>query len=294
MTKPLSQFAIAWACLAACCVASPSLAASGRSPRNAGTIVVDSESKFSHVRVRKLGDILTMLFVRSSGEEVVESKLNLKKPYDPVLPYTRFMFASYLFKAKPDRVLIVGLGGGGMVHFLTHYDPDVQVDAVEIDPLVVKIADEQFGTRCGDKVKIVTADAFAFLADPELTKPERQYDVIYMDAFLKPSADTDATGTPLRLKTAQFYRSLQKEIKPDGCVVFNLNPHEGVEADIKAIRNEFPQTYVFRVADTNIVVVAVMAATRARTATLRTQARDLDHRFKTSFSFAEMVNEMTR
>jgi len=75
--------------------------------------------------------------------------VNLKKPYELLEAYARYMFLSYLFQAQPERVLIVGLGGAAMVHFLKHYDPEVHVDVVEIDPAVVKIAAEYFECRSG-------------------------------------------------------------------------------------------------------------------------------------------------
>jgi len=43
------------------------------------------------------------------------------------------MFSSYLFLPRPEHVLIVGLGGGSMVRFLEHHEPDLKIDVVEID-----------------------------------------------------------------------------------------------------------------------------------------------------------------
>ena len=51
---------------------------------------------------------------------------------------------------------------------------------------------------------------------------------------------------PLRLKTIQFYKEIQKKLAPDGLIVFNLNPHSRIDNDVRNIRDAFPQTYVFR------------------------------------------------
>ena len=45
-----------------------------------------------------------------------------------------------------------------------------------------------------------------------------------MDAFLKPSENTDLTGALLAMKTEDFYKNLQKKLTRKGLVVFNLNP----------------------------------------------------------------------
>ena len=253
----------------------------------AGAIELDTRSEFSHVRVRRRGSIRTMIFVRDGGVEAVESQVNLRRPHDLLVPYSRTMFASYLFRPEQEEVLIVGLGGGGMVHFLKHHDPKLKIDAVEIDPAVVKIAAEYFGVRSGGHLNVVTADAFRFLDETK-----KRYDVIYMDAFLKPAPDTDPTGVPLRMKTIEFYKQVQGKLKPDGLVVFNVNVHDGMADDIKTIRGAFAQVYPFRVLNVNVVVVASTAKARETTSVLKTRARQLDRRFKASFSFSQLLKQL--
>jgi spermidine synthase len=257
--------------------------------RVAGTLEADVRSELSHIVVRRQGERLWLAFVRDNGVEAIETILDTARPHEMVVPYVQAMFASYLFQPEPKRVLIVGLGGGAMVHFLRHYDPQLKVDVVEIDPAVVKIAGEHFGVRSGGNVEIVTADAFDFLA-----KTDRRYDVIYMDAFLKPSADTDATGMPLRLKTIDFYKGLHERLAPGGLVVVNLNTHRGVGEDLRIIKSAFPQVYVFRVGTTNLVAAATTAADRLPTAVLRRRAELADQRFRTNFSFQRLLGQVTR
>src|SRR5687768_12048988 len=109
-----------------------------------GKVETTVTSKYSRIRIRKKNDTVSMMFIRDSGEEVLESRVNMKRTHDLLVDYTRYMFLSYLFKPKHEKVLIVGLGGGGMVHFMKHHDPKCQVDCVEIDPEVVRLAGEYF------------------------------------------------------------------------------------------------------------------------------------------------------
>jgi spermidine synthase len=207
-----------------------------------------------------------------------------------MLEYTRYMFLSYALRPKQERVLIVGLGGGAMVHFLARYDPQVKVDAVEIDPAVVQVAEEYFGVRSQGNVNVITADAFKYLAESQVP-----YDVIYMDAFLKPSGDTDSTGVPLKLKQAEFYRSLRRTLKPDGLVVFNLNPHSGTREDVQTIAGSFPQAYVWRLPEsTGVVVVASLVPQRELPAVITRRAREADGRFRAEFSLAKMAGGLSR
>lgn len=276
------------ALLAVVMTAAVSLPTNAAGVTSDGHVELDVKSDYSHIRVRRKGSIRTMLFVRDDGKEVGETRMNINKPEILLAPYTRAMFASYLLRPRPKRVLIIGLGGGAMVHFLAHHEPDLVVDAVEIDPIVVKIAKSHFKLPSSDQINVITADAFDHLA---ATKPQT-YDVIYMDAFLKPAADTDATGAPRRLRTVKFYKSVQQKLSPGGVVLFNLNRHGALREDVKTIGESFPQAYVFRVTGSDSIVVAGSMETRR--AKLSTGARALNRRFKTNFSFQKLAKNLVR
>lgn len=281
------------AALLALALVSPSLAAPTAAPQEnaAGELEYDGQGDFSHIRVRRRGTVRSMLFLRDTGEEVLETQMDLRRPAELKFEYLRYLFASYLFREEQQRVLIVGLGGGSMVHFLQQVDPSVKIDAVEIDPLVVKLAADMFGTKPSENVNIVTADGLKFIADA----PDQTYDVIYMDAFLKPSAATDDTGAPLALRTQQFYQQLQQKLKPGGVVAFNLNPHLELEADVRGIAEAFPQSYVFPLSRfTGLVVIGSTDPQRVEPRELVRRGRELNRRFKTSVDFQEMARRLRR
>ena len=249
-----------------------------------GVIEAEATSEYSHIRIRRQGNVRTMNFVRDNGEEHIQTLWNTKRPYDLVTNYSRLMFSSYLFVPQPKRVLIVGLGGGAMVHFFEHYDPEVKVDAVEIDAKVVELADKYFDVRTQKNIKIITEDAFKYFKENKT-----RYDVIYMDAFLKPSEGTDATGQPLRLKTTEFYKGLREQLTPDGIVVINLNVYEGTKDDLATIRGAYPQIYTFHATTPNLIVVGMWEKSKISAADLHAKAVALDQRFKATFKFVSMV-----
>ena len=96
------------------------------STRTLGELEHEEVSAFSRIRVRRDGDVRALTFVRDNGQEAVQSRVNLTAPHTLMAPYTRAMFAGYLYQPHPRRVLIVGLGGGAMVRFLTHHESLVQ------------------------------------------------------------------------------------------------------------------------------------------------------------------------
>ncbi len=245
-----------------------------------GAIEADVKSEYSHILIRRQGSMRSMNFVRDNGVEQIQTLWNMKRPHELVTHYSRLMFASYFFMPEQKRILIVGLGGGAMVHFYEHYDPEVKVDAVEIDEKVVQLAEKYFNVRTQKNTNIITEDAFKYFKSNKT-----RYDVIYMDAFLKPSEKTDTTGQPLQLKTVDFYKGLREQLTPDGIVVINLNIHPGINDDLATIRSAYPQVYTFRATSPNTIIVCTWDKARVTAATLHEKAKELDRRFKATFTF---------
>lgn len=252
--------------------------------RALGELEHEEESPFSRIRVRSDGEVRALTFVRDDGEEVVQSRLSLSAPHTLLAPYARAMFASYLEQPQPRRVLIVGLGGGVMVRFLTHHEPEALIDAVEIDPVVVRLADEYFGVRPGGNVRIHTADAVAFVESTT-----ERYDLILMDAFLRPSSDTDSTGVPSRLKTLEFLGHLKRALAPGGVVAFNVNEHASIADDIAAVRAAFGPVAVYRCPPASNKVVIAGESGLATDDEARARIGALDARFGGALPFAELL-----
>jgi spermidine synthase len=252
--------------------------------RTLGQLEHEEVSAYSRIRIRRDGDVRALTFVRDNGQEVVQSRVSLTAPHTLVAPYARAMFASYLYQPHPRRVLIVGLGGGAMVRFLTHHEPQAQIDAVEIDPAVVRIADQYFGVRSGENVRVHTADAVTFVESAA-----DRYDLILMDAFLRPSSDTDATGVPTRLKTLAFLGRLKRALAPGGVVAFNVNEHASMAEDIAAVAAAFGQVAVFRSPPTDNKVVIAAEGGIAGDDDVRARIGALDGRFRGALSFAELL-----
>src|SRR5688572_29228633 len=78
------------------------------------------------------------------GSDTIQSSMRLARPNDLELAYTRSMMAFLLFHDQPQRVLLVGLGGGSLVKFIYHRMPWANVEVVEVNPQVVMVARQNF------------------------------------------------------------------------------------------------------------------------------------------------------
>ncbi|MGH9440110.1 MAG: fused MFS/spermidine synthase, partial [Terriglobia bacterium] len=74
------------------------------------------------------------------------------------------VFALGPLLVKQPRLLVLGMGAGGSIRMTRLADPNIQVDAVEIDPLVVKAAQRFFGLpRKASWLHVHIADARPWL-----------------------------------------------------------------------------------------------------------------------------------
>ena len=67
-----------------------------------------------------------------------------------VFSYTKMTMATLLYTPNPKHILIVGLGGGTLPMAFTNLFPEAQIDSIEVDPAVVKVAEAYFQYRTND------------------------------------------------------------------------------------------------------------------------------------------------
>lgn len=120
-----------------------------------------------------------------------------------VFDYTKMMMAALYFNPAPRRVLVLGLGGGTLPMTVARLFPEARIDAVEIDPAVVRVARRFFNFRDSDRVKVFEEDARVYVkrARTRLAPAER-YDLVMLDAF-------DHEYIPEHLLTREYFQELR-------------------------------------------------------------------------------------
>lgn len=250
-------------------------------------LVHEVRSSYSQIQVVDYGSRRALLFVGESGHQAVETLIDLKEPHRLQHPYARTMMAGLLYRPDASACLLVGLGGGALVRFLNHYFPELRLDVVEIDPVVVMVSREYFGTVPGPRTRILIEDGFEYLQ-----RTSDRYDLILMDVHLHPSEQTDRSGQPLHLKTAAFLRGLHERLRPGGVALFNMIQGSDTAAYIDSIRAALPAVEIFRpVGSGNVIVVGAPSGFLLNDGALRERARALDRREQYGFSFERLLDE---
>ena len=125
-----------------------------------GVVVHQSQSDDGVIEVVDLGDTRSMHF----GSFPRQSSMSLTTPHTLELTYTESMMACLLFNPEPEKILVVGLGGGSVVKFLLYHFPSCQIDVVEYRQDVVNVAQGYFKVPNNDpRVNIHIDDGYAFV-----------------------------------------------------------------------------------------------------------------------------------
>jgi spermidine synthase len=251
-------------------------------------LVADITSNYSHIKIYNEGSRRFLCFVRDNGDEVVESSIDLIHPEYLQLKYTQAMFAGLLLNKKlPLKTLLVGLGGAGMPHFSSHYFPEIEMKIVEIDPEIIKIAKNHFMITEKISKNIINDDVYTYF-----TKVKELYEIIFMDAFLKPSKTTDETGISYKLKEKTFYNSLKNHLTKNGLVVFNINQHINFQKDILSIQENFESIYIVnRKSSGNYIVIASMNPEKISEKDMQSMAQWIDLDRSPNYSFRELLKD---
>ncbi|WP_246037004.1 spermidine synthase [Thalassotalea litorea] len=141
-----------------------------------------------------------------------QSCIDKDEPNRLVFDYTKFVFTGLLANPNPEKVLIIGLGGGTLSNSLQLLFPDIKIDNVEIDPAVVTVAKEYFDFKESENIQTFNQDGRIFIKRAALKK--LQYDLIILDAF-------NGEYIPEHLLTREFLQETKSLLSDHGVVVAN-------------------------------------------------------------------------
>ena len=123
------------------------------------------------------------------------------------LEYVAVMDIPRRFFSNPGRVLVMGLGAGSLAKY--YWAAEWEVDAVEIDPKVVEVAQRFFGLQAKEAT-INIDDARKFLK----THPQT-YDLILIDVF-------GSSSIPFHLVTREAFALAALRLREHGVLAMNV------------------------------------------------------------------------
>lgn len=169
------------------------------------TVLFQTDTQYHRITVTEQDDVRHLRFDRSN-----QSAIDLADGLTSRIAYPNYMHLALALNPDAKRVLVLGLGGGAITKRFWHDYPEMTVDSVEIDPVVVDVAERYFGFPRDERLRVFTEDARRFVQASDDT-----YDIIIVDAYY-------ADSLPFHLTTEEFLTEVKARMAPDGVLAYNV------------------------------------------------------------------------
>ena len=190
---------------------------------------------------------------------------------EPGLAYSRSVALTALFAPRMRRALMLGMGSGSVGVYLQRRIDGLEVDYVDVDPEVPRLARRFFGFADGPRSRVHVDDARRFLANSG-----ERWDLIVADTYV-------GLSVPFHLTTTEFMSEVGRHLTADG--VFALNLAAGLDDDFSraifsTVRRSFPAARAFHARGASNVWVIAGPGAVGYLPDLQARARELDARWK--------------
>ncbi len=224
-------------------VALPLLQVLPEAPSSEDTVWA-SESPYNLVRVVRRGRTLILFLNDDASVHTIR---------DEVIGWTGYYYDDYALGpllVSGRRALVLGMGAGGSITAMRVAAPEVEVDAVEIDPRVVEAGVRFFGlpARAG-WLHVYVADA-----RPWISRCAKRYDVVQVDLY------QGGPYIPFYLATVEFFGVVRAHIAEGGVLMMNvfdasIDQHL-ILSTVATLRRVFASVLVLTRQDMNRIIFA--------------------------------------
>jgi spermidine synthase len=184
----------------------------------------EERSLYRNISVVQVGDERCMLFRARRGLGR-ESCMLVSDPDRLVFDYAPMMLSSLYLNPNPQKILIVGQGGGTLPMALKELVPNAEMDVIEIDAAVDRIARRFFMYEPTAKIRTIIEDGRVYVK--RAGRQGLKYDLVMLDAF-------EADYIPEHMLTKEFLEEVKAIMTPNGVLAANtfsssaLYDHESV------------------------------------------------------------------
>lgn len=147
-------------------------------------------------------------------------------------------------------ILLLGLGGGSVIETLRNdFSYSKQITAVDIDPVIIEIAKNEFNLNSFDQLEIVCEDALQFMKTNQ-----RHFDLIIIDLFI----DIEVPKPFMKLS---FWQDVVNASSTNGSILFNgpleKSKSKSLNDIITFLKTHMYHTEVFeKVNNTNTLILS--------------------------------------
>jgi len=141
---------------------------------------------------------------------VTQSRMLTWWPSRLLVGYTRTMMAALLWQPAPQRIGMIGLGGGSQAKFIHRCLPDAHLEVVENNAAVIALRERFHLPENSPRFSVIHGDGAQFVRERA-----GRYDILLVDAY-------DVTGIPKALSTQRYYDACRDALGEGGVMASNL------------------------------------------------------------------------
>ncbi|XP_046398309.1 eEF1A lysine and N-terminal methyltransferase homolog [Ischnura elegans] len=172
--------------------------------------VVQSETWLKTVKSRK-----------GNPKKVVDNEhLSCEHHYYMLIGVSAVLSEASLVPSEANKVLVVGLGGGGLCMYMQQLFKKASITAVEIDPAILDVATKYFGLTLNDQLKVHIGDGVEYVVNA--AKEGTEYSAILFDVDSK-DIQKGMSCPPQQFLTKDTLKAVQACLQNTGGIfVLNL------------------------------------------------------------------------
>ena len=146
--------------------------------------------------------------------DCIHTCINIYNPDLLEFDYQKFALSSLYAVPKPQKILVLGLGGGTLIKALMDLLPQAKIDVVEINDAIFEVAKEYFSFKPNVNTSVVISDGYEFVKKQAQDPALKKYDLIILDAF-------DKDYIPAQFLSKEFVHMVHSIVAAKGVVVVN-------------------------------------------------------------------------
>lgn len=200
----------------------------------------------------------------SFGTGLEQSSVLIERPASLTHEYTQIMLLSLLF-VEVRHITLLGLGGGGLVHCLSHFYPQCQLLVVELRQRVIDVARNWFDLPQTEQIELHCGDAARYIAGA----PAARADLILSDLY-------EADGMSEVQASVFYIRSCVQHLNDSGVMVLNFHQLPSPRSELmQAINEQFAEVFVCDVFSGNFVMFCLKRPLQDSLSAMLPQAKAL-------------------
>jgi spermidine synthase len=199
-------------------------------PDSEPQLIVNQHSADGSVRVWQQDDRRWLDF----DDGLIQSEINLRDASRLALPLNRAMLAGLMFEDTPQRILLVGTGGGATARYFEQRFPQMKGEAVELSEVVASLALKYFEFPQSAHWQLIQQDIRDYVQACKV-----KYDLILVDI-------AEQQLTPEWIIRAEFLGQCRQLLTPKGQLSLNLLVTDGNSFMhyLSALRRQFDKRTV--------------------------------------------------